>query len=396
MTGPHAHAAGMSPAAPPPDAGGGNAGNAGNSVDPTWENGVAGARAPLATVATQPATAVATPPLAPERDTLTVIRARGRRLAKLIEAGGAVLGYDGAYLFDLYTVEVADLDALAALLARLHSRSDCAVVRAAVADPARVRGVRRLVNPCPETGERPTLRDVPRRWAALDFDDLAPPPGLDVRDLAGCGAVARAALPAPFRAARLLVGATGSHGVKPGLRLRVWAWLSRSTSGAELARWLRGCPVDAALFRPVQPIYTAAPVFAPGVSDPLPVRLAELPGADVVAVPSPAALAPPSPREPERLPRADAPHAGSYAVAALAGAVARVSGAGEGTRHDAVLAQARSLARLVEAGLLTGADVREALGRAAVRAGLPGEEAHAVVEWALRHPSTAELPEGVR
>ncbi|MCK8788241.1 hypothetical protein M0638_28220, partial [Roseomonas sp. NAR14] len=116
--------------------------------------------------------------------------------------------------------------ALAALLHDLAGRRSCAIVRGAIADPARTRGVRRLVHADPKTGDAPTLRDVPRAWIALDLDGMPLPAGTDPRDLAACGAIARATLPAAFREAACLVGATASHGLKSGARLRLWARLS--------------------------------------------------------------------------------------------------------------------------------------------------------------------------
>lgn len=329
-------------------------------------------------------------------ESLTVLRARGRRLAKLVHPGGVVDGYDATRTFDLAAVDVPDLDALRALLGKLLPNRDCAVVRGAILDPRRTRGVRRLVHRDPETGDPPTLRECARRWLALDLDGLPLPPDLDARDLAGCGAHARTTLPLAFQSARMIVQASGSHGVKPGARLRLWAWLERSLTGPEVARWLRDAPVDPAVFRPAQLIYTAAPAFAPGIIDPLPRRLALLPGeCREVPVPSPEKLAPPPPRPVHPLPRPTAPGASAYALAALTAGVARVASAAVNSRHYTMVAEARSLARFVDAGLLTASDVRRALGGAAERCGKTKEEAHSVVDWAMLHPSGAVLPEGV-
>src|SRR3954451_34221 len=99
------------------------------------------------------------------KDSVTIIRARyGRRLAKLIWADGTIADYDSAYRYDLIERSVCDLNAMATLLHRLISRPDCAVVRGAVADPARTIGVRRLAFRDDKTGDEPTLTDVPRMW----------------------------------------------------------------------------------------------------------------------------------------------------------------------------------------------------------------------------------------
>ncbi len=329
-------------------------------------------------------------------DTLTVLRARGRRLAKLLRPDGTIEGYDQAKHFDLFTVAVSDLDRLETLLLRLLCRPDCAVVRGAVLDPARTRAVRRLVHRDPTTGEAPTLREQARRWLALDLDGLPLPPDLDPRDLAGCGTYARTLLPPVFHGSRCIVAASGSHGIKPGARLRLWFWQDRALTGPEVARWLRDAPVDAAVFRPAQLIYTAAPTFAPDMVDPLPLRLALLPGElRDVPVPPPEKLAPPPSRPVRPLPSPAAPGASAYAVAALTAGAARVAGAAINSRHYTMIAEARSLARFVDAGLLTASDVRRALGGAAERCGKTEAEANSVVDWAMLHPSGAPLPESV-
>lgn len=326
-------------------------------------------------------------------DVLTVLHAPGRRLAKRISQDGTVDGYEGAKHFNLTECRLSGLDELTEVLAWLLPRPAYAVVRGAVADPARVAGVRRLIHRCSHTGEQPTLQEAPRRWLALDLDGLPLPVGAEVRDLAGCGAHARLCLPTAFHGARCTVSASGSHGVKPGMRLRLWFWLQRPLSGPECRRWLRGAPVDPALFSPAQLTYTAAPVFDGGAADPLPCRLVMLPGTrEDVVLPSSAALAIPRSRP---LLGTQQTGAGPYALAALAGSVSRVSHAPEQTRHPTLLTEARRLARLVDADLLHAADVRRALERAAEQCGLPDREAGAVISWALLHPTTAVLPAGV-
>jgi hypothetical protein len=91
-------------------------------------------------------------------DSITVIRSRRRRLAKLIRADGTVEDYDDAKHFDLFTVPVPDWEALHRLLGHLLRRPDCAVVRGAVTDPTKVRGVRRLLHPDCETGDSRVFR----------------------------------------------------------------------------------------------------------------------------------------------------------------------------------------------------------------------------------------------
>ena len=327
------------------------------------------------------------------RDSITVIRARrGKRLAKIIRPDG-ITDYDAAFHYDLFERRVFDLDAIHRLLTVLLHRPDCAVVRGVPLDADRMLNVRRLAFRDPDTGDWPTLGEAPHHWLALDLDNVARPDALPPSNLAACGALAIRRLPAAFKDARCLVQASASHGIKPGVRLRLWYWLDRQTTELELKRWLQGTPADPSVFRIAQPIYTAAPIFAGGAHDHLPVRLFVLCGTRAtVPVPSAAALAPPPRPPPAPLPAPNSRGAGIYAFAALRGATARVAQARQGSRHGTLIAAARSLAPFVSAGLLAESDVRAALGGAIKHAGKEAEEAEAVWAWAIAHPSAAPLP----
>lgn len=322
---------------------------------------------------------------------LTLATARGRRLCKLRHADGRVEEYDSARRFDLVAARAPDLAALAGLLHALVRRHDTCVLRGAIRDPAgRACGVRRLLHPDPETGDEPTLVEAPRAWLALDFDGLPLPADVDPRDLRRCGALARAVLPVAFHGAGCIVGATAGHGFKADARLRLWFLLRRPLSGAECRRWLAAAPVDRAIFGAAQPIYTAAPVFA-GMADPLPERLALLAGEERVTPPSATALAPPPRMLAAPSLRRIAGDGGParYAAAALARAAATVAAAPVKTRHPTALREAWSLARFVRAGLLTEAEVREAIGAALEAAGKTRGEGETLAAWAVAHRADA-------
>ena len=321
-------------------------------------------------------------------DAITILQARGRRLAKGIVADGTIIGYDSARTFDMHEREVSNLDYMHKLLADLATRRDCCVVRGAIADPSRTRGARRLLH---DDGEdRATLRDVPRRWCALDIDGAPLPKGVDTSDIFSCGIAALLTLPASFHGAACLAQATGSHGLKRGMHLRLWCWLSRPTTGAELAQWLRGVPhLDRTSFRPAQITYTASPIFEAG-TDILKTRLVLVPGPGAVRVPPPEALRPPPPPPPRPMPRLETHASSNYARVALVNAATRVMTAGEGSRHRTILAEARSLRRLVDAGAVSEAHAREVIETAARHAGKSdGREIAGLWGWASTHPSEA-------
>jgi hypothetical protein len=285
---------------------------------------------------------------------------------------------------DLATVQAHDLAALAGLLRSLAERRDTCVLRGAIRDTSRTRGVRRLLHPDAETSEAPTLAETPRAWIALDLDGLPLPTGADPRDLQLCGHMARTALPVVFHGAACIVAATAGHGFKDGARLRLWFLLSRALSGAECKRWLRDAPVDLSVFGAAQPIYVATPLFV-GMRDPLPLRLTKLDGAPRTLPPSAAALAPPARRAlrpfNEIVPHA--PGAARYAARALARAYAAVAGAPVNARHRTAVSEGWSLAKLVAAGLLSAGDVARALDGALQDAGKPAGEGKKIAAWAV-------------
>jgi hypothetical protein len=236
----------------------------------------------------------------------------------------------------------------------------------------------RTVNPA-------TFGPAARLWLALDFDSLEPPeplawprwlekPRLTAAFIAGL-------LPGEFRGASCILQATASAGVKPGIRARIWYWLERHVDDAEAARWLADAPVDRSLFRPVQPIYTATPMFR-DCRDPLPRRLWLVRG-ERLNVPLPEL---PEPPRAAVMPMQPPARRGgcTYAHAALRRAVERVACAGEGERNERLNAEAFSLARLAASGELDREELFLSLAAAAETAGLTRWEIVATLRSALR------------
>ena len=325
-------------------------------------------------------------------DSITVLRcARGLRLAKLITPTGAI-DYDRTRTFDGWTIPVDSLDAIEDIVRRLIDKPRLCVVRGALARGDQASRIRRLAYLDAKTGAEPTLQETPHKWLALDVEGVQQPTDIPPHDLEACARFAMQRLPVAFRRASCIVQATAGHGRKPDIRLRLWFWLSRHTTGAELKRWLTGSPADPSVFRPAQVIYTAAPVFQ-DCDDHLPRRIGSVRGSDTpVQVPAPLALAPAARREAKPLPGVDRAGASSYAWAALRNAKARVAGAAINNRHPTCVQESRGLARLVEAGLLNRSQVIRAMGEALEEAGKTRDEGEAIAEWGLSHPSAAQLP----
>jgi hypothetical protein len=280
-------------------------------------------------------------------DSITILRARGRRLAKLIGRDNAIVDYASAKHFDLAEIPIDGLDHLEEDLRRLIHQPDRCIVRGQIAEIGRSHGVRRLLHP--EGDDRVSLVEVPRRWLALDIDNVPRPANVPVSDLTACAGIAITALPPEFHSARCLAQATAGHGYKPGLRLRLWYWLDRPLGTAELKRWLAAAPVDHALFGAAQPIYTAAPVFAGHRGDTLPTRLVKLPLGDacvfVPEIPEPEPHREPAPVKPSR-------GLSRYAETAIDNAARSIAESREGGRDHAINSAAYGIGRLAGAGAI--------------------------------------------
>ena len=313
-------------------------------------------------------------------------------MCKLVREDGTISDYDSAKFFSGAAISVANLADLSARLRAILRKPRCCVVRGALLNGPRVDRMRRLVYADRVTGDPATLDDVAQRWLALDMDGLPLPDEIPPRDIQRCASHAITALPKAFHGAACVAQASAGHGIKPGLRLRLWYWLDRPLRTGELTRWLHDYPVDKSVFRPAQPIYTAAPVFENPEQDPIPERIVDLPGAPLVVAPSQRALAAPARSEPRLPPLPTDTHARRYAAAAMTNAAIKVSAAPVNSRHETCLREARSLGRLVQAGLLSAGQVKELLGRALEAAGKQRKEGEAIAAWGLEHPTGTTLP----
>ena len=95
-------------------------------------------------------------------------------------------------------------------------------------------------------------------------------------------------LPAEFQGVDFHFQFSSRMGIKPGIRIHLWFWLNRPISDSEAKGWLFDATVDKRLYTPVQPLFTAAPIFDPPDADPVKVRSGLfISGNGVSAVPVP-------------------------------------------------------------------------------------------------------------
>jgi hypothetical protein len=180
----------------------------------------------------------------------------GKRLTKIIYPTGE-RAYDNAYYYKFFSREVCDLPDLLNYVKLLLGKTDCCLIRGIVKDDSRPRQ-RRLFH-----GDDATVIEQDQNWFALDIDGYGNSSGdlrLDAKqillalDLANVEAFA---IP------------SAGYLRKPGIRIRLFLWNQVKVNCISLKKHFERYKsvVDLALFHPIQPIYTARPVFS-GCVDP--------------------------------------------------------------------------------------------------------------------------------
>jgi hypothetical protein len=227
--------------------------------------------------------------VADQADTVTLLRAKGGKfLTKRWARFGSELqetSCDRAWRFSAAEHPVSDIHEVGALIQQISTDPRAAVVRGGIVEGANRSDMLRRARP--REGTPATLETKSRWWLALDLDRISCPSSIDPLlepDTTVEHAISH--LPPAFHDVTSFWQFTGGHGIKPGIRLRLWYWLNRPISDEELRRWLGErvrqdglpaskwpprWPVDLALFNPIQLHYTAAPIFD-GLPDPVPRR----------------------------------------------------------------------------------------------------------------------------
>lgn len=213
-------------------------------------------------------------------DKLTILTHSKLPLTKTWKADGSIDAYGDGKYFRMRSAEVADLASLHALLAHLEGQPSSCVIRGApvVPDLMAIRD--------PEDFKPGLVRksydyfdDQPLHAVCIDVDGYNPitedpfecPEG-SIHELVSC------ILPEPFRGVSYHWQLSSTHGHPSkraqGLKVHLWFWLEKPLTSAQFKAWAQqsGCAaIDLALYQPVQPHYTAAPLFE-GMDDPFPAR----------------------------------------------------------------------------------------------------------------------------
>ena len=210
-------------------------------------------------------------------DTISILTARSKICTKRFtkDQDGVYVGLDQSigYLFDHSSAPINSLSTLSELLLDLESRTDAYVIRGNLIEGRQQQAIRRTLKP--RQGQEPFFETASRSWCMIDIDDLPLPEELSdyKNNKAKLVAHAVSKLPSQFQGVQCWYQFSSSMGIKKDkIRLHLWYWLNRPCSDAEMKGWLQDSPVDLALFNPVQPHFTANPIFLEGAIDPFPDR----------------------------------------------------------------------------------------------------------------------------
>jgi hypothetical protein len=211
-------------------------------------------------------------------DSLAILTSTGPLATKRIianPAGGPpkIENYGKGRHFRIDEISVSSFDEMAAVLASIEHQPRAFLVRGKPIDGINRLHALRRSRARPDKNEPATLEAAARRWVALDLDAVPCPSGVDplfepdrvvehVVEL----------LPEEFHGATCWWMFSSGHGIKPGIRIRLFFWLTQPLEDWQLKTWLRASKVvDLSLFAPAQATYVAKPIFV-GMPDPVPFR----------------------------------------------------------------------------------------------------------------------------
>ena len=215
-------------------------------------------------------------------------------LGKRVLADGTVLPADRPKHFQFRSEPVSGLSDIHELLTEIGPHS-CLILGRLKADLDPAGWHRRLLYPDKKTGDAATIDKAEHRYLIIDFERDCPA-DVDPLDPSQAGPFALSTLPPELREADCIWQLTGSAGIKPGVRLRLIFGLDRPIGSETAAAWLAGIEgVDGSIYSDCQCIYTAAPIFEAGATDPVKGPRTGLHKGAARVVPVPAIELPPKP-----------------------------------------------------------------------------------------------------
>jgi len=201
----------------------------------------------------------------------------GRRATKIHHGAESTYShstpYDAGHDFGFKAVATPDLRRLHDVLRWLAGQPTRFVVAGHPAPWAQGVWTYRRSQPRPD--EPASLLDLPSRVVMVDFEGAG---RFDPADPGSAAEALRDRL--GWGQAGFIWRASASAGIKPGVRLHLWAIANRPISTSCMKRWAESLDLDGldlAVYTPAQPRYTADPIFD-GLEDPIRHRLEMWPG----------------------------------------------------------------------------------------------------------------------
>lgn len=212
---------------------------------------------------------------------ITVLTAKGSlSLTKTFLAGGMVKAYDRAKYFAPFAFSVSSIQDLSELLKGLETKPSSCVIRGLFKGlpAAQAEGA---VDPNSKTHFERIKKiydDQPLNWVMLDVDNYEPSAGIDpvLNPVAAIEEYIKKVLPdfIGYTYHWQLSASAGQPSARGKLKAHLWFWLETPYDSYQLTAWAKATSplIDVAPLRTVQVHYTANPVMADGVVDPVPVR----------------------------------------------------------------------------------------------------------------------------
>jgi hypothetical protein len=208
-------------------------------------------------------------------DKITIVRpASDQVLAKtvgfdLVEQKKTVTARPNIGLFSVEQGEVDGIESLAQGLEKIQYDPCAAILRD---EPRPGIDWERTRRWGPTHKERATFDPVPRRWLVIDFDKVVAPDHVDVTDFNDAVEYLLSLLPSELERATCWAQFTSSAGIKAGISMQLWFWLSRPLGKEEIVAWLAGTGADLGQYDSVKLRFVSRPLFSKNAIDSIPYR----------------------------------------------------------------------------------------------------------------------------
>lgn len=203
---------------------------------------------------------------------ITILQHSHNLMTKTWTKDGIEPYQDGKH-FKVIRKQVRNIEELSELLFKLEKHPKACVIRGEFI------GLEKAHEKFPDMPSGLTVRkldtftDEARSWLCIDVDGFSPISTCPIDDPVGAIEEFITTLPSGFQGVSYhwkLSSSAGSPGTQDLLKCHLWFWLDDPRTSAELNAWSRAidADIDPAIYRTVQPHYTANPVFR-GVDDPI-------------------------------------------------------------------------------------------------------------------------------